>query len=59
MDKYSLEQKLRKAKMLLEDFTATTASIAPYPVTTVDTVSITKKKQKHEKESESDNKLIQ
>ena len=50
MDINVLSHKIHKAIKLLEDFAGTTAAIAPYPVLPVETVTLTKKKKKNEKE---------
>lgn len=53
MEINSLSNKMQKAIKMLEDFTGTTAALAPYPVLPVSTVTVAKpKKNKKDNEKE-------
>lgn len=56
MERNSLSNKMQKAIKMLEDFTGTTAALAPYPVLPVSTVTVTKPK-KNKKDNEKEQKL--
>jgi hypothetical protein len=49
MDIEAFKQKIHQAKLLLEDFAATTAALAPYPTVTVGTNPIQKVDNKKKK----------